>query len=406
MMKSRLKWGSSGPVTLLLGMACIASMIFQGITQTSTIHVGIIALVTAGLVIVLAIDMWIQHQFAETIPKHIAILTLASYTILVEFITLAEGLTYTVILYLIIPFPAFLMLGRQAGYLISGGVMMWITAKFFIFKPYWLSDTTAVNSFTLLGVSMALIIAIAYVVQQERSSRQQTEKLLIDLRDSHQQLSHYAQQVAELATLEERNRLARDIHDTLGHYLTVIGIQLEKATTIQHENPTETAISIQNAKRMTDQALTDVRQSVSSLRKNTIPFRLSTKLQELQANLHDLSFSVNIALHGDENGYNPQQLLTLYRTIQEGITNVQKHAHANHVDVDIHLTPQSASLTIRDDGIGIQQPPRLGYGLQGIQERLALINSSLTLETIPTGGTQLKIQLPKENLLPIYTGAT
>jgi signal transduction histidine kinase len=250
----------------------------------------------------------------------------------------------------------------------------------------------------LLGV--IFIFYIAYLIRQERLNRRRAERLVRDLEESHRQLQAYAAQVAELATTEERDRLARDIHDSLGHYLSVINVQLEKALAFRERNPTEADQAVRDSKRLAGEALQEVRQSVSALRSAPEPFSLVESLRQLVNNAQTGQFSIELDISGDECGYSRQSLLTLYRAAQEGLTNVQKHAQASRVIVILRFNGQKASLSISDNGQGFD--PALtngGYGLRGVRERLGLIRGSLKLESAPGRGTTLLITVPKNPLI-------
>jgi len=212
-----LHLSASGRVTLLLGLASVGIILLQGLTSERDFNGFILISTAVAICGLILLDMWSTRQFGEKPPRIAALIVVAVHMLAVELVTLIDGLTYTSILYLILPFPVFFMLGRRAGYAASVGILIWLTAKFSIFKPDWFNDPATVNSYTLLVVSLILVTIMAQVVQSERASRHHAEKLLADLNESHQKLTAYAEQVAELATVEERNRLARDIHDSLGH---------------------------------------------------------------------------------------------------------------------------------------------------------------------------------------------
>jgi DNA-binding NarL/FixJ family response regulator len=112
-------------------------------------------------------------------------------------------------------------------------VKLWLRA------PDWYIDGRIDNNFIIFTLGLIFAITMARTVIKEKESRVRAEQLLTELEASHQQLKTYSEQVAELATTRERNRLARDIHDTLGHYLTVINVQLEKALAFRKRDPHE-----------------------------------------------------------------------------------------------------------------------------------------------------------------------
>ena len=126
----------------------------------------------------------------------------------------------------------------------------------------------------------------------------------------------------------------------------------------------------------------------------------------LEKLIHEISgdsLNIKLTVHGDETAYPRTTLTALYRAAQEGLTNVQKHAHAKQVDLTIDLGDLEAQLVLRDDGQGfdpkiLHQPksvPQLGFGLRGIQERLDLVRGQLTLQSTPRKGTVLSVVVPK-----------
>lgn len=387
----------SGGVSLLLGCACLLAVMSQGVLAEGHSSFFDAALVGIAMLVIVGMDWALSRHYGESPPRRLAALAVAVHVLIVEAVTLVDGLTYTAILYLTIPFPAFFLLGRRTGLLLSGSLLAWFTLKFVLLKPGWLTDPSVLNTYLLLVISLTLIVAMAQVVQRERANRQRAEELLAQLEASHAQLARYAQQVAELATMEERNRLARDIHDSLGHYLTVVGVQLEKALIVHEDSPAEALGAVRSAKHMTDQALTDVRRSVGALREQGTAFRLRPALENLRANVAGLPLEVVLEISGDEAGYSVQQLDALYRAAQEGLTNIQKHARARKVNLCVELGAGQARLQLSDDGVGLTNDPFAngGYGLRGIRERLELVSGRMRLESAPVAGTQMTVIVPR-----------
>jgi signal transduction histidine kinase len=119
--------------------------------------------------------------------------------------------------------------------------------------------------------------------------------------------------------------------------------------------------------------------------------------------------AVELNMDGDEDSFSKQGLLALYRAVQEGLTNIQRHAGASHIWIDLHFGEQEATLLLRDNGRGFdtarwkQAGPERdgGYGLQGVQERLELVGGSLQVESEPGQGTVLRVTLPKNGSMLI-----
>ncbi len=265
---------------------------------------------------------------------------------------------------------------------------------------------TNLNSLTIVVIFTLLLIfvhVIAGHIDRDQRSRQQMRQLLDELETSHRQLQAYASQVAELAAAAERNRLARDIHDSLGHYLTAISIQLEKAQAYRARDPEAADQAIRDAKQTARAALQDVRQSVSALRDAEDRFSLRQSLADLVGRMESGMLEIACHVEGDETDYAGPVLTALYRAAQEGLTNVQKHAQARHVLLDVQLGETEACLRLRDDGAGFDAGAlagqaagtERGYGLQGLQERLELVRGQMRITSDAQTGTELTVTVPK-----------
>ena len=319
--------------------------------------------------------------YGDETPTRAAIFLLVTRIVFIEVLCWLDQFRFTPFLYLILIFLACQYFGELVGY--GMAVLAWIVyfVKHMFYNPEWLSDGTEVHYLVLFTVGIVLVITIARVVTKEKASRTRAEELLAELEVSHRQLKEYAGQVADLATTRERNRLARDIHDTLGHYLTVINVQLEKALAFREKKPEEADQAIIDAKRLASEALQDVRRSVGALRTTQELPEFTPSLNELVERVRSENCTVELNMEGDEESFSKQRLLVLYRAVQEGLTNTQRHAGASHIWIDLHFGDQEATLILRDDGHGFDTarwqkvgPGRdNGYGLHGVQERLELV---------------------------------
>jgi signal transduction histidine kinase len=237
-------------------------------------------------------------------------------------------------------------------------------------------------------------------------SRARTKQLLTDLEQSHQQLRIYAAQVEELAAAEERNRVARDIHDSVGHSLAVVNVQLEKGLVFLRRDANVTEQAMKDARRAAKEALSDVRESVRTLRQSAEVFSLTEALITLVERSKSEALDINVQVEGSEAGYSKPALMTLYRATQEALTNVHKHAAASRVQIMLQLGDELAQLQVQDNGIGfelerVKDLPvhRQGqYGLQGIRERLELVGGEMSVESGPTIGMTLTVTIPKQRL--------
>lgn len=399
-------------VSSLLYIGVLVPYLYSFATQTG--YNPPVALWQAALMIVttialLTVDRVEYFFYGEETPTRAAIFLLLTRIVFIEILSWLDQFRFTPFLYFIVLFLACLYFGELVGYCLAA--LAWVV--YFVKHRYsnteWLRDGTELHYLVLFTVGILLVITIARVVSKEKASRARAEVLLAELEVSHRQLKEYAGQVAELATTRERNRLARDIHDTLGHYLTVINVQLEKALLFRDKKPEEAIRAVSDAKRLASEALQDVRRSVGALRTTQALPEFTPSLTELVERVRTDNCAVELNMEGDEDGFSKQGLLALYRAAQEGLTNVQKHAGASHFWIDLHFGEQEATLLLRDNGHGFDtsnwqqiDPGRDGgYGLQGLQERLELIGGGLQIESAPAQGTTLRITVPKNGYLQI-----
>jgi signal transduction histidine kinase len=276
------------------------------------------------------------------------------------------------ILYVLIPFLAYFSLGRRASYAIAVLLAAALLVSLSITTPSWYTDAEQVSDVLMLSIGLVMAVSMAAVA-------------------AHAQ--RLVGKVAELATVRERNRLARDIHDSLGHHLTVIAIQLEKASAFRSRGEDAVADqAIADARLSTRHALEDVRQSVGALRDGG--FALEPALRTLVGRVSDGQFAVTLSVAGDERRYTRPALMALYRAAQEGLTNASRHSGATTVMVQVHLDESAASLEVRDDGRGLTDPTP-GFGLRGMGERLAIIGGTVSVSSTPGTGTRLLVTVPR-----------
>ncbi len=260
-----------------------------------------------------------------------------------------------------------------------------------IWIPYGISVVP--QAATNYGIAIVFTVVFSVVTRSALSARERAEKLSTELGAANEQLRRFAAQADELATTRERNRLAREIHDGLGHYLTTINIQLEAARAVFATSPAQAAASLENAVRLSREALADVRQSVGTLRADTPRPPLPVAIETAARNL---SLPATVHIEGDPRPLSPAIEHALFRAAQEGLTNVSKHAASTHVDVALDFRASDrVTLSIADDGRGCPAGGSShGFGLRGLRERVEVLGGTLTAANRPAGGFLLQIALP------------
>ena len=246
--------------------------------------------------------------------------------------------------------------------------------------------------FTFPFLFVLALIFVLLLVKALLAERETQEKLAL----VNQRLRSYALRVEELATVQERNRIAREIHDSLGHSLTALNIQLETAIKLAQKNPTQAQESLLAAKHQGSEALQAVRQSVGTLR--NAPFEnlslteaIATLLQEFQTNTSiNPDYQLNL-----NNSLSSELKMAVYRLIQEGLTNICKHAAATEVKVHLQSDSEVLSLVIEDNGKGFSVEENLtGFGIQGMKERTLALGGHLDITSTPGMGCCIKISIP------------
>jgi signal transduction histidine kinase len=306
------------------------------------------------------------------------------------------------LIYLLPVGRAILLLGERDGLVAS--LLVWVAYAINITPGAWpdrLGDFPNYLSFFLAPYAVAVVFSLA-IVRQERA-RQRIQALYDQLRVAHDELRALHQEVRSAAVAEERNRLAREIHDSLAHYLTVANVQLEAAEKLGAERAQAALEHVRRARRLTLECLQDVRRSVAAMRAATLEeLAIEPSLRCLVTEFAEstgLSVQVRVEL-GHDASLSPELAQALYRAAQEGLTNVQKHAEASQVDVTLCGSRDFVTLEIHDNGVGTSvtanghNPGSSGYGLVGLRERVALLDGELSFGPSSRGGSCLRVSLP------------
>jgi signal transduction histidine kinase len=207
-----------------------------------------------------------------------------------------------------------------------------------------------------------------------------------------QQIEELSEQVESLAATLERTRIAREIHDSLGHTLTDLDTQLAVAQTLRSHDPAQAFQAIDTAKQLARQCIEDVSHTISGMRELDFDLNQSliTLLEQLrQTTTLNVDWKVNLPNLPIYQGYQ------IYCLVKEALMNIQKHAKASHIQFSAYRTEQGITLNIVDDGIGFDKSTRTpGFGLQGMMERVQLLGGQFELQTKIAQGTQIHITLP------------
>lgn len=265
-------------------------------------------------------------------------------------------------------------------YNLMGSYLSMIPLDFFIFHFSTGAQAVIRGVVSVFG-SVNLVLFILYLtmlIQGEYRERERIQNLYEQLEDANQKLKAYAAEAEKNAETRERNRLAREIHDTLGHALTGIVAGIDACLMTIDISTEMTKKQLEKIGEVARQGITDVRRSVSKLRpdaleKLALEDAVTSMLEDMAAASGTRILFRNMVepfrFHEDEEE-------VIYRIIQEATTNSVRHGHADRIEITVTKENQWLTITVRDNGIGCKDIKE-GFGLKHMEERLSLLNGTL-----------------------------
>lgn len=241
----------------------------------------------------------------------------------------------------------------------------------------------------MLAAAAFAAVLTRVIVREQQARRELTQ--------AHEQLREYALQIERLAVAQERNRVARDIHDGLGHSLTVVQMQVKAARAVLGTDPGRADAVLAKAQVQAEEALAEVRRSVGAMREPRPRAPLAEALRELAEQASASGVPTSLDITGQARPLMTAAQESLYRAAQEGLTNVRKHAGATRAELVLDYTrPAAVRLEVRDDGAGVtaETDDLPGYGLLGVRERAAHAGGRMSLESAPGRGATLSVEVP------------
>ncbi len=249
----------------------------------------------------------------------------------------------------------------------------------------------ALEAFLNYAAAFAFTTVFTAITRRALDARRREETLRRELEVANEQLRAHAAQLEELATTRERNRVAREIHDGVGHYLTVVKTQLDAAAALIPSQPDRGREAVTKAAKLAAEALDDVRRSVGALRSDVARPPLPDALRELASLGEPVP---TLAIEGDPRPLAPGVEHALYRATQEGLTNIRKHARATQALLRLDFrAPSRIVLELSDNGVGAAAAAG-GFGLRGLRERIEVIGGTVDAANRLEGGFALRVEVP------------
>ncbi len=264
---------------------------------------------------------------------------------------------------------------------------------------FGLSDSRFTLLFSMIFIRTLCFIPVGYMVTRLLAVQRTQQRALAQ---ANAQLAHYAVTLEHLATSRERNRLARELHDTLAHTLSGVAVQLEAVRTLWTTKPEAAHATLEEALSATRSGLTETRRTLQALRAAPLedlglPLALR-HLAELTAERAGLSLEADLPTRVEDLPPDVEQ--TVYRIAQESLANILRHAGARHLRMGLVQTPRRFTLTVTDDGKGFD-PAAINhdkqYGIRGMQERAEMIGGRLEVESQLGHGSSVRFTWENTN---------
>ncbi len=262
--------------------------------------------------------------------------------------------------------------------------------------PYTSQTAALFQGLSAALAALVLILFLVYIlflIQDQMLESAQMRQINDELRILNHQLEEVADVREKMGETRERNRLAREIHDTLGHTLTGLSTGIDAAKTLLQRDPALAMKQLDILAATARDGLKDVRRSVRKLRpdaleNHTLKGALETMIEEF---VHSTGVKVNFVCHLDSLDFQPDEEDIIYRIVQECMTNSVRHGHASRIYISFGKDQDSLILIIEDDGSGCMDIQE-GFGLHHMKERIALLNGNVRF--YGRDGFEVLVELP------------
>lgn len=382
---------NTGPT---IAYAFVVMMVFLSIfgTNRSITNTQIGALVTLGICY-LFLGIYGFHICLRSDDKNIYYLYFGAQIVIGgSLIFLSEGQGLSPLLLMPLVGQSVVLLQPRPMIITNGLIVViyFIALRYYTtgWIPFW-------NSIPFYLAGQIVLIFFLQLAGDEDRTHDENRRLIRELGEANASLREYTGKVEELTITRERNRMAREIHDGVGHYLTVINMQIQAALAIMQKDPAKARDTLARAMNQTQGALNDIRKSVSILRESTEDqIDLLESLENLRTILLDSRISPNIEIIGNERKLPEQVNQTILRILQEGIQNCIKHAQADQIEIMLDYSfPDKIRLRICDNGHGAENQGS-GFGLISLQERVRILNGEFSFGNSSTGGFFIDVEVP------------
>lgn len=256
-----------------------------------------------------------------------------------------------------------------------------------------LYSPTAVAVCTLVGL-------YGMAVRRAEEARDKSQSLLAELQKTYKELKSYAEQVEMLSTVKERNRLARELHDSVTQKIFSMTLTAEAAQILQEKEPKKVPAMLEHIQELAHDSLAEMRTLIKKLRPGTIgrDGLVPALRQHIAQRQKEDGLIVELCIEGNED-LSVNYSESLFRIIQEALNNIVKHSGADSARIVLKFNEKSVFLVIEDPGRGFRlstvKKDKSHIGLSSMSERTALIGGRFSIESRPENGTRISVKIPK-----------
>jgi two-component system, NarL family, sensor histidine kinase YdfH len=375
--------------------AAMLFMFFLSVNDSPSLQSSLALLIVfTGLMIIYVVMFWLSPRWAGQRPQAVIYLMVQG-ALAFMLVMIVQNVAMIFGVFAALVGVSVGMLGRTRALVVAVALVMGLSALCFV-----LIEGSVSLGVWLLGTGPAVVFILVYVTMylREIEARSRAQTLAQELEAANRQLTEYAAQAEDLTLANERQRMARELHDTLAQGLAGLVLQLEAIDSHLARGNTAKAQAItQQAMERARLALADARAAIDDLRSGDLPDI------DLETALHQEAdrFTAASGIPCEPSIELPPELSDdarecARRVVSEALTNIARHAQAQHAAVSLHPLDRSLNIEVRDDGMGFD-PTQIGtghYGLIGLRERVRLIGGTLDIESASGQGTTLKVQLP------------
>lgn len=327
--------------------------------------------------------VYVLGSRAATTPRHVAVYLVVQAFITAALIALSGGLDTYNFLFFVLGMQAMLVLPTRAAGVLIGA--FYLTSSLLVL---WARGAAGTVSLVFNAAVFFFTGAFGYILRQAETARREKERLLDELRASQRQIH-------ELAVFEERNRLARDLHDSAKQRAFALSAQLDAVRSLLRRDPAAAEVHLQRAEQVADHLRQELANLILQLRppemeQGGLPAALRRYAAEWS---QQCNIAVDVQVNGDR-ALPAEVEHALFRIAQEALANVARHSQAASAQVVLSYAPERVALSITDMGCGFDSArAKLGLGTRSMQERAArLPNGQLSLDSSPGRGTRVTAQ--------------